>query len=341
MTIEDTCRPYYCLECDSNCEGNPSNCLKINVRIQHEQSFSTVTRSDGLVIRVNECYLIRNHSSDIFAVERLWFDKRQRAFATGVFYLKSEQIQSDSQRKFYPNEVFRLTSTNESISIDDILRPCYVLDPTTFCKGKPIAEYASRLIDKELFICEYRLEKNAKNFTRLNNKSKQMPTINTKSYCFDNYVEKLTVKRDYQVCFFDNKTKTVIIFCLKPYEKEVQQHCQHDNRLRLLLNSTKLTNRQIKDKMTRLNGCLENIYCHFHDQSEISHPTKTTFEQIFGSSQPNSPDKIRKKRRTISVSSDDDIIELLVDQDCQSPAKKRSTTKQKIISPRKRDDLYC
>lgn len=266
MTIEDTCRPYYCFECDSNCEGNPSNCLKINVRIQHEQSFSTVTRSDGLVIRVNECYLIRNHSSDIFAVERLWFDKRQRAFATGVFYLKSEQIQSDSQRKFYPNEVFRLTSTNESISIDDILRPCYVLDPTTFCKGKPIAEYASRLIDKELFICEYRLEKNAKNFTRLNNKSKQMPTINTKSYYFDNFIDKLTIKR------------------------ESRSNPSLNRR------SNKLSAKEFDEKSSHIDGLIEKIYCRFHQTNAM--PTDTNFSADFFYQNEDTHLQSRKRQRT-------------------------------------------
>jgi len=361
VTIIDPSRPYYCFECQPICEFESSRCLKSNVLISstlsplqidddNHNSFSTLTRTDGFVIRVNECYFVPKQDTkninraltspeyDILCIERLWIDDDGNSQAAGFYYIRPNETFHEPTRKFFPNEVFRFPSSNDPVPIQSIVRPCFVLDIKTYTKGKPISDNSTRVLPSDIFVCEYRVDKTARTFTRF--KSKHFG-INTKSYCFDNYVEKLTVKRDYQVCFFDNKTKTVIIFCLKPYEKEVQQHCQHDNRLRLLLNSTKLTNRQIKDKMTRLNGCLENIYCHFHDQSEISHPTKTTFEQIFGSSQPNSPDKIRKKRRTISVSSDDDIIELLVDQDCQSPAKKRSTTKQKIISPRKRDDLYC
>jgi hypothetical protein len=47
---------------------------------------------------------------------------------------------------------------------------------------------------------------------------------------------------------------------------------------------------------------------------------------------------INKKRRTISLSSDDDIVELLPENDCPKANKKRSTN-QIFISPRKRDEL--
>jgi hypothetical protein len=47
---------------------------------------------------------------------------------------------------------------------------------------------------------------------------------------------------------------------------------------------------------------------------------------------------INKKRHTISISSDDDIIELIPENDCQRIGKKRST-KQTIINPRKHDEL--
>lgn len=101
-------------------------------------------------------------------------------------------------RKFFSNEIFRFPSTNDSIEISSIIRPCYVLDTTTYCKGKPLPEYTSRIIPADLFICEYRVDKLARIFTRIP-KSKHIG-INTKSYCFDSYIEKLSIKRDYQVC---------------------------------------------------------------------------------------------------------------------------------------------
>jgi len=47
---------------------------------------------------------------------------------------------------------------------------------------------------------------------------------------------------------------------------------------------------------------------------------------------------ITKKRQTISISSDDDIVELVPETDCQRVLKKR-LTKKKVLSPRKRDEL--
>jgi len=47
---------------------------------------------------------------------------------------------------------------------------------------------------------------------------------------------------------------------------------------------------------------------------------------------------ITKKRQTISISSDDDVVELVPETDCQRILKKR-LTKKKVLSPRKRDEL--
>ncbi|CAF4359741.1 unnamed protein product, partial [Adineta steineri] len=66
VTIDDSSRPYYCFECVAPCEQNPSACLKTNVLIaatlsplqtydDNHESYSTLTRSDGFVIRINEC----------------------------------------------------------------------------------------------------------------------------------------------------------------------------------------------------------------------------------------------------------------------------------------------
>jgi histone-lysine N-methyltransferase ASH1L len=67
-----------------------------------------------------------------------------------------------------------------------------------YCKGKPLSDNSNRVLSSDIFICEYRVDKTARTFTRLI-KSRQLGT-NTKSYCFDNYVEKPLLKRDYRVC---------------------------------------------------------------------------------------------------------------------------------------------
>jgi hypothetical protein len=185
--------------------------LKTNVLIPTTQlsndnhpSYSTITRSDGFIIRINESYFITKQEEnsnlsqyDIFFIERLWFDENNIGQASGFYYLRPYETFHEVNRKFFPNEVFRFPSTNDSIEINSIIRPCYVLDTGTFCKGKPICEYTSRLLNTDLFVCEYRVDKLARTFTRLP-KSKHIG-INTKSYCFDNYIEKLSIKREYQV----------------------------------------------------------------------------------------------------------------------------------------------
>ncbi len=207
VIINNLSQPYYCFECHPICEKNFLSCLKINVCISNDNqsSYSTITRSDGFIIRINECYFVKKQEEnltsieyDIFFIERLWFDENHIGQASGFYYLRPYETFHEANRKFFSNEIFRFPSTNDSIEINSIIRPCYVLDAATYCKGKPIAEYTSRIIPSDLFICEYRVDKLARTFTRLP-KSKHI-CINTKSYCFDSYVEKLSIKRDYQVC---------------------------------------------------------------------------------------------------------------------------------------------
>jgi hypothetical protein len=175
--------------------------MNIHISQDNQLFYSTFTRSDGLLIRINECYIVKkqdeNIGYDIFSIERLWIDDNQIERASGFYYLRSYETFHEVNRKFFSNEIFRFPSTNDSIEINSIIRPCYVFDTGTFCKGKPIPEYTSRILPMDLFVCEYRVDKSARTFTRLP-KSKHI-TINTKAYCFDNYIEKLSIKRDYQV----------------------------------------------------------------------------------------------------------------------------------------------
>ncbi|CAF4678508.1 unnamed protein product [Rotaria sp. Silwood1] len=374
VSIVDSSRPYYCFECQPACEYNPSACLKTNVIIaatlsplqtydDNHSSYSTLTRSDGFIIRINESYFVPKQDEknidrsltspeyDILFVERLWIDDYGNGQASGYYYIRPNETFHEPNRKFFPNEVFRFPSSNDPLPISSIVRPCFVMDIGTYCKGKPISDNSSRVLSSDLFICEYRVDKSARTFTRLL-KARHLGT-NTKSYCFDNYVEKLSIKRDYQ-----------------PYQKELQLHHSHENRRRSTVNPNKLTNKQFEEKSTRINGIIEKIYCRYHDQNLIPNDTKYTVDQLLqGSPTPSlladednhhdnsrlrkkrssislssisSPlqtpaENINNKRRTISLSSDDDIVELLPESDCQRLAKKRST-KQTTINSHKRDE---
>ncbi|CAM4952280.1 unnamed protein product [Rotaria socialis] len=363
VSIVDSSRPYYCFECQPACEHNPSACLKTNVMIaatlsplqtydDNHSSFSALTRSDGFIIRINECYFVPKQDEnnidrslaspeyDILFIERLWIDDYGIGQASGFYYIRPNETFHEPNRKFFPYEVFRFPSSNDPLPISSVVRPCFVLDIGTYCKGKPISDNSSRVLPSDLFICEYRVDKLARTFTRLL-KSRHFG-INTKSYCFDNYVEKLSIKREYQ-----------------PYQKDLQQqhhHHSYDNRRRSTANANKLISLQLEEKSTRINGIVEKIYCRYHDQNLRPIETKYTVDQLVqGSSMPpnlnhldhhNNNTRLEKhllsissssispplhalagtiseKRRTISLSSDDDIVELVPDSDCQRISKKR------------------
>ena len=98
-----------------------------------------------------------------------------------------------------------------------------------------------------------------------------------------------------------------------------------------------------------MNGLIEKIYCRLHDQNSIPNGSEHTIDQFLHRSTQSSisinkkssppcrtpAGNISKKRRTISLSSDDDIVELLPENGCRRPSKKRSTNH----SSRKRDEF--
>ena len=75
---------------------------------------------------------------------------------------------------------------------------------------------------------------------------------------------------------------------------------------------TRSNNKQLKEKNTRVNGLVEKIYCRFHDQHAMPTDTKYNINQFLQQSSPSThPRNISNKRHTISLSSDDDIVELI------------------------------
>ena len=187
----------------------PATLAPLQTYDDNHPSYSTLTRGDGFVIRVNECYFVPKQDKqnidrsltspeyDILCVERLWIDDDAIAQAAGFYYIRPNETFHEPTRKFFPNEVFRFPTSNDPVPINCFVRPCFVFDIKTYTKGKPISDNSSRVLTSDIFICEYRVDKTARTFTRLA-KSRQL-TINTKSYCFDNYIDKPVVKRDYQV----------------------------------------------------------------------------------------------------------------------------------------------
>lgn len=130
----------------------------------------------------NEC--------DIFRVERLWKDDTGKRFIFGHHFLRPHETFHEPSRKFYPNEVVRVP-LYEVVPIDLVMGRCWVLDRTTFCKGRPIECND----ETHCFICELRVDKSARFFSRAKTNH---PTC-TKSYAFRKFSEKLKISKTYAV----------------------------------------------------------------------------------------------------------------------------------------------
>lgn len=127
---------------------------------------------------------------DIFRVERLWKNHEGRRFVFGHHYLRPHETYHEPSRKFYQNEVVRVPLF-EIVPIELIMGRCWVLDPTTFCKGRP-----TNAIESHVYICELRVDRAARLFSKI---SKHPYPPCQKSYAFNKFRQKLKVSRNYLV----------------------------------------------------------------------------------------------------------------------------------------------
>lgn len=116
-------------------------------------------------------------------------------FAFGHHYLRPHETFHEPTRKFFPNEVMRIP-LYEKVSFDLILDQCWVLDLPTYCKGRPMGAK-----EEHVYICEFRIDKTARLFTRLPNKTARQSAcqFSMKSYAFESFESKLKPVRSYTV----------------------------------------------------------------------------------------------------------------------------------------------
>ncbi|XP_034120738.1 histone-lysine N-methyltransferase ash1 isoform X2 [Drosophila guanche] len=125
---------------------------------------------------------------DIFRVEHLWKNDEGKRFIFGHHFLRPHETFHEPSRRFYPNEVVRV-SLYEVVPIELVIGRCWVLDRTTFCKGRPM-----ECPDEDhCFICELRVDKTARFFS----KAKANHPACTKSYAFRKFPEKLKICKSY------------------------------------------------------------------------------------------------------------------------------------------------
>nr|KAG5699573.1 hypothetical protein BaRGS_033769 [Batillaria attramentaria] len=174
--------------------------------------YMTLLRDD-LLVAIGDCvYLVRDckHSKDgtpvrsslrlvsstspdkmdIFRIEELYKNKKGERFAMGTPYVRPQETFHEPTRKFFPNEVFRMP-TYEIVPLELVAGKCVVMDLNTYCKGQP-----KGFRSQDLYVCEYRVDKTAHLFHKI---VKQRYPINTKSYCFEKYENRLCPKRTFSV----------------------------------------------------------------------------------------------------------------------------------------------
>ncbi len=93
---------------------------------------------------------------DIFCIDRLWVSDSGKRFAFGHHYLRPHETFHEPSRRFYPNEVFRVP-LYEVLPLDSIWGKCWVMDPVTFCRGRPFGA-----VEEHSYICEFRVDKGAR-----------------------------------------------------------------------------------------------------------------------------------------------------------------------------------
>lgn len=126
---------------------------------------------------------------DIFQIERMWTDENGKQFVWGHHFFRPQDTYHEPSRKFFVNEVLH-SPIEEAIPIWAVAGRCWVLDPTTFCKGRPIDA-----VEEHVYICEYRVDRTARLFSK--NSRTRFP-ICTRRFAFKSFVTRLKPQRTFQ-----------------------------------------------------------------------------------------------------------------------------------------------
>ncbi|XP_012286435.1 histone-lysine N-methyltransferase ash1 isoform X2 [Orussus abietinus] len=125
---------------------------------------------------------------DIFRIERLWKNPEGERFVFGHHYLRPHETYHEPTRKFYENEVV-CAPLYEAVPCDLVAERCWVLDPHTFCKGRPVGA-----TPEHTYVCEYRVDRAARLFTKV---ARARHQVCTKPYAFEAFPERIKHYRTY------------------------------------------------------------------------------------------------------------------------------------------------
>ncbi|XP_043260523.1 histone-lysine N-methyltransferase ash1 isoform X2 [Colletes gigas] len=125
---------------------------------------------------------------DIFRIERLWKNVEGERFVFGHHYLRPHETYHEPTRKFYENEVV-CAPLYEAVPCDLVAERCWVLDPHTYCKGRPVGSSA-----EHTYVCEYRVDRAARLFTKV---ARARHQVCTKPYAFETFPQRIKHYRTY------------------------------------------------------------------------------------------------------------------------------------------------
>lgn len=126
---------------------------------------------------------------DIFQIERMWTDENGKQFVWGHHFYRPQDTYHEPSRKFFVNELCH-SPLEEAIPIWAVVGRCWVLDITTFCKGRPVDA-----VEEHVYICEYRVDRTASLFSK--NARTKFPVC-TRRFAFKTFVTRLKPQRTYQ-----------------------------------------------------------------------------------------------------------------------------------------------
>ncbi|XP_066595274.1 histone-lysine N-methyltransferase ash1 isoform X2 [Prorops nasuta] len=125
---------------------------------------------------------------DIFRIERLWKNNAGERFVFGHHYLRPHETYHEPTRKFYENEVV-CAPLYEAVPCDLVAERCWVLDPRTYCKGRPVGS-----TPQHTYVCEYRVDRAARFFTKV---ARSRHQVCTKPYAFEIFPQRIKHYRTY------------------------------------------------------------------------------------------------------------------------------------------------
>ena len=129
---------------------------------------------------------------DVFRVERLYIDPDGNKLIYGHHYLRPSETFHEPSRKFFPNELLR-SPISGIAPLEAVKGICYVMDLSTYCKGRPKGAK-----EEDVFVCEFRIDKYAKSFEKIR---KIQYSICLKNFAFNFFERRYNPKRTCFVSF--------------------------------------------------------------------------------------------------------------------------------------------